>query len=142
MIFFKHAPISLGVVVKYLQPMGNLLFLSHIFHLQLNKWLKRAISSIGCSITFSESTPRGNVLFAITQKLNHYEYSFTLLRDYETLPLISIFLLLIPSPPSFFIPLSYSLYWQVSENFLSLNFVAFNYFCRTGRKFWLSISTV
>ena len=38
--------------------------------------------------------------FAITQKLNHYEYSFTVLGDYEKLPLISIFLLSIPSPPS------------------------------------------
>ena len=66
------------------------------------------------------STPHGNVLFAITQKLNPYEYSFTALGDYETLPLISIFLLFIPSPPSLFIPLSHTFYSPVSENFFRL----------------------
>ena len=104
--------------------------------------MKRAISSIGCSITYFESTPQGNVFFAITQKLNHYEYSFTVQGDYETLPLISVFLLFLPSAPSLFIPLSQYFYSLVSEHFLSLDFVAFNYFCRTGEKFRLSICTV
>ena len=40
-----------------------------------------------------------------------------------------------------FVPLSHTFYSPVSENFFSLDFVAFNHFCRTGGKFRLSIST-